>query len=84
VVDLMQEIINGNFEIPKLALDLLQESYPYPEAIEVEITTKKFSHVVLTYTKCPSCSHIFKASEINEHVEIGYRCPKCRQVIRLK
>ncbi len=84
VVDLMQEIINGNFEIPKLALDLLQESYPYPEVIEVEIKTKKFSHVVLTDTKCPSCNHTFKASEIKEHVEIGYRCPKCRQIIRLK
>ena len=84
VVDLMQEIINGNFEIPKLALDLLQESYPYPEVIEVEIKTKKFSHVVLSDTKCPSCSHMFKASEIKEYVEIGFRCPKCRQVIRMK
>ena len=84
VVDLIQEIINGNFEIPKIALDLLQESYPYPEVIEVEIKTKKFSHVVLTDTKCPSCSHTFKASEIKEYVEIGYRCPKCRQIIRLK
>ena len=84
VVDLMQEIINGNFEIPKLALDLLQESYPYPEVIEVEIKTKKFSHIVLTDTKCPSCSHLFKASEIKEYVEIGYRCPICRQVIRMK
>jgi hypothetical protein len=84
VVDLMQEIINGNFEIPKLALDLLQESYPYPEVIEVEIKTKKFSHVVLTDTKCPSCSNVFKASEIKEFVEIGYRCPNCRQIIRLK
>ncbi len=84
VVDLMQEIINGNFEIPKLALDLLQESYPYPQVIEVEIKTKKFSHVVLTDTKCPSCSNVFKASEIKEFVEIGYRCPNCRQIIRLK
>ena len=84
VAELMQEIINNNFEIPKLALDLLQESYPYPEVIEVEIKTKKFSHVVLTDTTCPSCSHMFKASEIKEYVEIGYRCPKCRQVIRLK
>ena len=78
------EIINGKFDIPKLALDQLQESYPYPEVIEVEIQTKKFSHVVLTDTKCPSCSHMFKASEIKEYVEIGYRCPMCRQVIRLK
>jgi hypothetical protein len=84
VVDLMQEIINGNFEIPKLALDLLQESYPYPEVIEVEIKTKKFNHAVLSDTKCPSCSDRFKGSEIKEYVEIGYRCPKCRQVIRLK
>ena len=84
VVDLMQEIISGNFEIPKLALDLLQEAYPYPEVIEVDIKTKKFSHVVFTDTKCPSCSHMFKASEIKDYVEIGYRCPKCRQVIRMK
>ena len=84
VVDLMQEIINGNYEIPKLALDLLEEAYPFPEVKEVEIKTKKFSHVVLSDTKCPSCSHLFKASEIKEFVEIGYRCPKCRQVIRLK
>jgi hypothetical protein len=84
MVDLMQEIINGNFEIPKLALDLLEEGYPYPEAIEVKIKTKKFSHDVLSDTKCPSCRYVFKASEIKEFVEIGYRCPKCRQVIRLK
>ena len=84
VVDLMQEIINGNFEIPNLALDLLAEPYPYPEYIEVEIKTKKFHHVVLTDTKCPSCSNKFKASDIKEYVEIGYRCPVCRQVIRLK
>ena len=84
VVDLMQEIINGNYEIPKLALDLLEEAYPFPEVKEVDIKTKKFSHVVLSDTKCPSCSHVFKASEIKEYVEIGYRCPECRQVIRLK
>ena len=84
VVDLMQEIINGNFEIPKLALDLLEETYPFPEVKEVDIKTKKISHVVLSDTKCPSCSHLFKASEIKEFVEIGYRCPKCMQVIRLK
>ena len=84
VVDLLQEIINGNFEIPKPALDLLKEAYPYPEVIEVEIKTKKFNHAVLSDTKCPSCSRRFKASEIKEYVEIGYRCPECRQVIRLK
>lgn len=84
VVDLMQEIINGNFEIPKLALDLLEEPYPFPEVKEVEIKTKKFHHDVLSDTKCPSCTHLFMASEINEYEEIGYRCPKCRQVIRLK
>ena len=84
VVDLMQEIINGNFEITKLALDLLKEGYPYPEVIEVEIKIKKFNHVVLSDTKCPSCSFVFNASEIKEFVEIGYRCPVCRQVIRMK
>lgn len=84
VVDLMQEIINGNFEIPNLALDLLAEPYPYPLVKEVEIKTKRFHHVVLTDTKCPRCSHIFKASDIKEFVEIGYRCPLCRQVIRLQ
>lgn len=84
VVQLMQEVIDGNFEIPQLATDLLAEPYPYPELTAVEIKTKKFMHSVLNDTKCPTCSYNFPASEIQEYVEIGFRCPKCRQVIRLR
>ena len=84
VVSLMQEIIGNNFEVSPSALVLIDEPYPYPEIKIVEIKTKIFSHAVLSDTKCPSCSHMFKASEMREYVEIGYRCPKCRQVISLK
>ena len=83
-VSLMQEIIGNNFEVSPSALTLLEEPYPHPQAVGVEIKTKKFHHEVTFDTKCPSCSNRFKASEIKEYVEIGYRCPKCRQVIRLK
>jgi len=83
VVELFQQMIDGNLEIPKQALDLLEEPYPYPAVAQVEIRTKKFNHVILNNTTCPNCSHIFQASEIKEFVEVGYRCPKCRQVIRL-
>ena len=83
VVDLFQQMIDGNLEIPKQALDLLEEPYPYPDVDQVEIKTKKFNHAILNNTTCPNCSHIFQASEIKEYVEVGYRCPKCRQVIRL-
>jgi hypothetical protein len=83
VVELFQQMIDGNLEIPKQALDLLEEPYPYPEVVQVEIRTKKFNHIILNNTTCPNCSHIFQASEIKEFVEVGYRCPKCRQVIRL-
>ncbi|WP_090128815.1 zf-TFIIB domain-containing protein [Limnohabitans sp. Rim11] len=83
VVELMQEMIDGNLAIQKRAYELLAEPYPYPEVVQVEIKTKKFHHTVATNNTCPSCQHNFKASEIVEHVEVGYRCPKCRQVIRL-
>ena len=83
VVELFQQMIDGNLEIPKQSLDLLEEPYPYPEVVQVEIRTKKFNHIILNNTTCPNCSHIFQASEIKEFVEVGYRCPKCRQVIRL-
>jgi len=82
-VDLFQQMIDGNFEIPKQALELLEEPYPYPEVIQVEIKTKKFNHTVLSITTCPNCNHIFQANEIKEYVEVGYRCPQCRQSIRL-
>ena len=83
VVDLMQEMIDGKLAIPKRALELLAEPYPYPEVVQVEIKTKKFHHTVAADTTCPSCQHHFKASEIVEQVNVGYRCPKCRQVIRV-
>ena len=83
-VDLFQQMIDGNFEIPKQALELFEEPYPYPKVIQIEIKTKKFNHAVLTNTTCPNCSHNFKASEIKEYVEVGYRCPQCRQSIRLR
>jgi hypothetical protein len=82
-VDLFQQMIDSNFEIPKQALELLEEPYPYPEVIQVEIKTKKFNHNVLTNTTCPNCNYHFQANEIQEYVEVGYRCPQCRQSIRL-
>ena len=84
VVELFQQMIDGDLEIPKQALELLEEPYPFPEAVQVEIKIKKFNHAVLTNTTCPNCSHNFKASEIKEYVEVGYRCPQCRQSIRLR
>jgi predicted Zn-ribbon and HTH transcriptional regulator len=82
-VDLFQQMIDSNFEIPKQALDLLEELYPYPEVIQIELKTKKFNHTVQTNTTCPNCNHHFQANEIQEYVEVGYRCPQCRQSIRL-
>ena len=84
VVELFQQMIDGDLEIPKQALELLEEPYPFPEAVQVEIKTKKFNHAVLTNTTCPNCRHNFQASEIKEYVEVGYRCPQCRQSIRLR
>ncbi len=83
VVDLMQELIDGKLAIPKRAHELLAEPYPYPEVVKVEIKTKKFHNIVATDSTCPSCQFHFKATEIIEQVKVGYRCPKCRQVIRL-
>jgi len=84
VVELFQQMIDGNLEIPRKALELLEEPYPYPEVVQVEIKTKKFNHAVLTNTTCPNCNHNFQASEIKEYVEVGYRCPQCRQSICLR
>ena len=84
VVELFQQMIDGDLEIPKQALELLEEPYPFPEAVQVEIKIKKFNHAVLTNTTCPNCSLNFKASEIKEYIEVGYRCPQCRQSIRLR
>ena len=84
VVDLMQEIIDGNFDVKPRVFALIDEKYPIQEKVKVQITTKKFHHQVLKDTTCPSCSFVFSPIEIKEFVEIGYRCPKCRQVIRIK
>ena len=84
VVELFQQMIDGNLEIPKQALELLEEPYPFPKVAQVEIKTKRFNHAVLTNTTCPNCNHNFQASEIKEYVEVGYRCPQCRQSIRLR
>lgn len=83
VVDLMQEIIDGNFEVKPRVLALTDEKYPKVEKVKVQISTKKFHHQVLKDTTCPRCSFVFKPNEIREFVDIGYRCPKCRQVIRI-
>ena len=83
VVDLMQEIIDGNFDVKPRVIALIDEKYPKVEKVKVQIKTKKFHHQVLKDTSCPSCSFVFAPIEIKEFVEIGYRCPKCRQVIRL-
>ena len=83
VVDLMQEIIDGNFDVEPRVFALIGEKYPKVEKVKVQISTKKFHHQVLKDTTCPSCSLVFSPIEIKEFVEIGYRCPKCRQFIRL-
>lgn len=83
VVDLMQEIIDGNFDVNPRVLALIDEKYPKVEKVKVQVTTKKFHHQVHKDTTCPSCSYVFSPIEIKEFVEIGYRCPKCRQFIRL-
>jgi predicted Zn-ribbon and HTH transcriptional regulator len=83
VVDLMKEIIDGDFEIKPRVFTLIDEKYPLQVKVKVQITTRKFHHQVLKDTKCPSCSFVFSPIEIKEFVEIGYRCPKCRQAIRL-
>jgi predicted Zn-ribbon and HTH transcriptional regulator len=82
VVDLMQEIIDGNFDVKPRVFTLIDEKYPKVEKVKVQISTKKFHHKVLNETKCPSCSFIFSPIEIKEFLEIGYRCPQCRQLIR--
>jgi predicted Zn-ribbon and HTH transcriptional regulator len=79
----MQEIIDGNFYVKPTVFALIDEKYPIQEKVKVQITTKKFHHQVLKDTTCPSCSFVFHPIEIKEFVDIGYRCPKCRQVIRL-
>lgn len=84
VVDLMQEIIDGNFDVEPRVLALIDEKCPIREKEKVEITTKKFNHQVPKETKCPSCSFVFSPIEIMEFVDIGYRCPKCRQAISFK
>jgi hypothetical protein len=68
VVELFHQMIDGNLEIPKQALDLLEEPYPFPHVAQVEIRTKKFNNVILNNTTCPNCSHIFQGSEIKEFV----------------
>ncbi len=83
VVDLMQEIIDGNFDVEPRVFALIDEKYPKVEKVKLQISTKKFHHKVLKDTTCPSCSFIFSPNEIKDFLEIGYRCPKCRQVIRL-
>ncbi len=84
VVDLMQEIIDGNFDVKPRVFALIDEKYAKVEKVKVLISTKKFHHQILKDTKCPSCSYAFDPFEIKEFLEIGYRCPKCRQAIRLK
>jgi len=83
VVDLMQEIIDGNFGVKPRVFALIDEKYPKVEKVKEQISTKKFYHQVCKDTTCPSCSFVFLPIEIKEFVEIGYRCPKCRQFIRL-
>jgi hypothetical protein len=84
VVDLMQEIIDGNFDVKPRVFPLIDEKYPKIEKVKEKIPTKKFHHQVLKDTTCPSCSFVFSPIEIKEFVEIGYRCTKCRQVIRVQ
>jgi len=84
VVDLMQEMIDGNFDVEPRVFALLDEKYIKVEKVNEQISNKKLHHQVLKDTVCPSCSYLFPSNEIKEYLEIGYRCPKCRQVIRVK
>lgn len=84
VVDLMQEIIDGNFDVNPRVFALIDEKYPKVESANEQIPIKKFHHQILNNTTCPSCSSFFSPTEIREYVEIGYRCPKCRQSIRVR
>ncbi len=84
VVDLMQEIIDGNFGVEPRVFAIIDEKYPKVEKMKEENSTKKFNHQVIKDTTCPSCSFVFSPIEIKEFVEIGYRCPKCRQSIRVR
>jgi hypothetical protein len=83
VVDLIQEIIDGNFDVNSKVFALIDEKYLVKEKIKEQITIKKFHHQVVKETKCPTCSYAFQALEIIEFLEFGYRCPKCRQAIRM-
>jgi predicted Zn-ribbon and HTH transcriptional regulator len=83
VVDLMQEIIDGNFDVKPIVFALIDEKYPKVEKVKEQIPTKKFHHQVLKDTTCPSCSFVFSPIEIKDFLDIGYRCPKCRQAIRI-
>jgi predicted Zn-ribbon and HTH transcriptional regulator len=84
VVDLMQEIIDGNFDVNPRVFALIDEKYPKVEKVKEQISTKKFNHQVIKDTTCPSCSFVFSPIEIKEFLEFGYRCPTCRQLIRVR
>ena len=84
VVDLMQEIIDGNFDVKPTVFALIDEKYSKVEKVQVQISTKKYHHQIFKDTKCPSCSFVFSPNAIKEFLEIGYRCPKCRQTIKLE
>ena len=81
VVELLEEMLEGNYTIAREVKKKLKEPYPLAEK-KVELVTKSFRVDVSTDTKCPTCSYLFAPNEIIEYTALGYRCPKCRQVIR--
>lgn len=81
VVELLEEMLEGNYTIAREVKKKLKEPFPLVEK-KVELVIRSIQVDVSTDTKCPTCSYLFAPNEIIEYTALGYRCPKCRQVIR--
>jgi len=81
VVELLEEMLEGNYTVSREVKKKLKEPYPLVEK-KVELVSKSFRVDISNDTKCPTCRYLFAPTEIKEYVALGYRCPKCRQAIR--